>query len=140
MCSTIDENWIEICWKKEGMEKSARDKWKKPFVVKRNYYCNWKLVQVFICWLYVTIEAEQKKNTWSKMMTKNSIMKLNNLPSNGILILLIFITLNARFIYADDATTTTTLEPGNNHFSFSIHLFTSLSSSCLRHLDSIKRR
>ncbi|KAL7046572.1 hypothetical protein ACKWTF_002641 [Chironomus riparius] len=45
-------------------------------------------------------------------MTKDSIMKLNNLPSNGILILLIFITLNARFIYADDATTTTTtLEP-----------------------------
>lgn len=69
-------------------------------------------------------------------MTKDSIMKLNNLPSNGILILLIFITLNAKFMYADDATTTTTLEPGNNHFSF----LTSFSCSFLRHLDNIKRR
>lgn len=58
----------------------------------------------------------------SRTLIKDSIMmRLNNLPSNGIFILLIFIALNARFIYADDAattTTTTTPEPGNNHFSF----------------------
>jgi hypothetical protein len=55
------------------------------------------------------------------MLIKDSTMKLNNLPSNSILILLIFIAFDARFICADDATTaptTTTLEPGNNHFSF----------------------
>jgi hypothetical protein len=48
-------------------------------------------------------------------------MKLNNLPPYGSLILLIFIAIHARFINADEATTTapstTTTEPGNDHFS-----------------------
>jgi hypothetical protein len=48
-------------------------------------------------------------------------MKLNNLPSNVFYVLLIFIAFHARFINADESTTaapsTTTLEPGNDHFS-----------------------
>lgn len=49
-------------------------------------------------------------------------MKLNNLPSHGFPILLIVIAIHARFINADEQTTaaaasTTTMEPGNDHFS-----------------------
>lgn len=48
-------------------------------------------------------------------------MMLGNLSFNGFPILLIFIAIHARFINADEPTTTaaptTTTEPGNDHFS-----------------------
>ena len=68
---------------------------------------------------YEKFSIEVKK--WKKKNEKISAMKFNNLSMNGISVLLTIIAIHSRFINADEATTTTaattTLEPGNDHFS-----------------------